>query len=149
MTPETFIKARLAAFAYEEAADTGSANSMLAVACVMRNRVRKGWFSGDWMKVINAAKDSSPFALTERTEYDLNANAFRRALQEIDDVVTGLFEDDLTGHSLQRKDGGLYYMDACYAEKGKTVRPWFEQKILKDTANHPRIAQVGMLYIFA
>lgn len=149
MTPENFIKAKLADYAWAEAFDQGGVNGMLAVACVLRNRQRKGWWGGDWMAVINNAKDAAPYESTW-PEPDLSRGDFRTVLQEIDDIYLGMYRDDLTGRDERdpkRKDGGLYYMNIT--AEGRTPRRWFEEKILADSKNHPRIAQVGMLYIFS
>ena len=142
-----FIKAKLAAFAYAEAAHCGGFDSMLAVACVVRNRVRKGWFGGDWLKVIANAGDAASLMYPPEVERppileDLTAPGFRRVLQEVDDIFLGMFKDTLT-------EGGLYYMNLTHAEQGQVVRPWFAEKILRDPANHPRKAQVSMIQIFS
>jgi hypothetical protein len=141
MTPEGFIRAQLAGYAYAEAFASGGYDSMLAVACVMRNRVRAGWHGGDWIANLNAAGEYQPFAPIEPFWVLTNPN-FRRVLQEIDDVHTGVFEDAYTS-------GGLFYLDSGLLQSGRDLRAWFSEKILKDAANHPRIAQVGNLYIFA
>lgn len=118
----------------------GGHNAMLAVACCLRNRV--AWYNGDWGRMLNAAPDLAPCCAPEHTEINMGSGEFRRVLQEIDDIFTGIFTDDFTS-------GGVYYLDALYADKGKAVRPWFRDKILGDPTNHRRVAQVGMLYIFS
>lgn len=142
MSPENFVKAQIAQFAFEEVGHMGGFNQMLAVACILRNRVRKGWHGGNWIAVLNTAKESAAFDPGPRIDFDLSSAAFRRVLQEIDEIYTGMFNDDLTNE-------GLYYFDTLHNEQNKTVRPWFAEKIIRDPANHPRIAQVGMLYIYA
>ena len=56
MTFENYIKARLLDFIVAEAFD---AESMLAVAQVLANRVNAGWQGGDWERVIRTAPELS------------------------------------------------------------------------------------------
>jgi hypothetical protein len=144
VSPETFVKAQLAAFAHREAYETGALTAMLAVACILRNRVRKGWHGGDWMTNLNHACEYAPFKreTTDPDEYDLTNGAFRRVLQEVDDIYSGVYGDEFSSN-------GLYYLDTGLLQSGRVIRPWFEQRILGDGASHPRIAQVGNLVIFA
>ena len=142
MTPENFVKAQVAAFVYAEAAHLGGYDAMLAVACVLQNRVKRGWFGGEWLKVIANASDTTALEGGPLRKVETFTPEFRRLLQEIDDIFLGTFADTFTA-------GGLYYMDFCYTEHGQTVRPWFQEKILRDQENHHRIAQVSMLQIFS
>lgn len=139
MTPEGFVKAQVAAFVYAEAAECGGHDSMLAIACVLRNRVRKGWFGGNWIAVLEHAGDTASQPITFPASYDLTSKTFIRVLQEIDDIFLGVYVDTFT-------DGGLYYWDS---QKPAPPKPWFVEKILNDGPNHPRKAQVGTIYIFA
>jgi hypothetical protein len=150
VSPERFMMAQLAAFAYGEVADMGGFNPMLAVMCCLRNRL--SWYNGDWGAMLNRAGDVAPHERPARTEINMGSGEFRRVLQEVDDVFNGMYIDELTGaidSGPEKREGGVYYLDALYEEKGKTVRPWFKEKIIADPHNHPRIAQVGMLYIFS
>lgn len=142
MSPENFVKAWVAAFCHAEAAHCGGHDAMLAVACVLRNRVKKGWFGGDWLKVVDNAAEASALTPKTYTPIDLSDPGFRRLLQEVDDIFLGMYPDSYT-------EGGLYYMDALYPTHGQQLKPWFQEKILQDGVNHPRKAQVGMLMIFS
>ena len=140
MSPENFVKAQIAAYAYNEAAHCGGHDAMVAVACVLRNRVKAGWFGGDWMEVLNHAEEAAPLTSTIAPTIALSNSSFRRLLEEVDDIFLGMYTDTMT-------EGGLYYFDVLHAQTGRDIRPWFKQKILQDQANHPRKAQVGMLLI--
>lgn len=139
MTAENFIKGQIAAFCYAEGAHAGGYQSMLAVACVLRNRRSKGWFGGNWLEIIAHAEESSAHELLPQPAIKLESADFRRVLQEIDDIYTGTYSDELTA-------GGLYYLDTL---SGNPSRPWFQEKILEQPLNHRRVAQVGMMYIFS
>lgn len=143
MTAENFIKGQIAAFCYAEAAHAGGYQGMLAIACILRNRRRKGWFGGSWLEIIAHAQESSAHELQAAAGFKLESPDFRRVLQEVDDIYTGTFTDELTA-------GGLYYLDTLFLDKpGLALRPWFQDKILQQPLNHRRVAQVGMMYIFS
>jgi hypothetical protein len=155
VSPETFVKGQLAALTYREAFAAGGVSPMLAVACIIRNRVEKGWHGGDWMENVNHANRYAPFEplpLIEDPEhgwidpdsiFDLSNGVFRRVLQDVDDIYTGQFEDHLFSSN------GLYYLDTGLLQSGRVIRGWFERKILGEPKIHPRLAQVGNLVIFA
>lgn len=137
MTTDTAVKAQLAFFAYSEANHTGQLDSMRAVCFIVRNRVRAGWGGGNWNRVINFAQRHA--AHDTRTEGpSLESDIFRRLLLEIDEIYQGTSEDGMT-------EGGLYYCDVT----GRPIREWFAKNIVQDQGHHPRVAQVGMLYIFS
>lgn len=143
MTAENFVKGQIAAFCHAEAAHAGGYQAMLAVACVLRNRRRKGWFGGNWLEIIQNAEESSAYDLQPRPAIKLDSGDFRRVLQEIDDIYTGTYLDELTA-------GGLYYLDTLFQDtSGTPLRPWFQEKILQQPLNHRRVSQVGMMYIFS
>lgn len=142
-----FIRGQLAAYAHGEAAHAGGFECMLAVACIIRNRQRAGWYSGNWMQILNAASDVSAFVTPSIAPgIDLSSAMFRRVLQDVDDIYNGTFDDELTGRSQQHKDGALYYVNTV---DSRPIREWFQDKIIRDPDNHPRIAQVGPFLLFA
>lgn len=139
MTADQFVKAQIAAFAWNEAGHCGGIDSMLAVCYVLRNRVRAGWFGGDWMSVLNGTEQSSAFELGQPKKMDIGSEVFRRLLMQIDDIYQGVAIDNLTYE-------GLYYIETL--SRGRFPRDWFLRNIVSNFANHPRIAQVGMIQIF-
>lgn len=139
MTPEMFIRGQIAAYAHAEGSLAGGFQGMLAIACIVRNRQMAGWYSGNWMHILNTAHDVSAHEERHRPSIDLTCPMFRRVLQEVDDIYTGTFDDDLTS-------GAFYFLET---NDTRPIRPWFQQKIIRDHANHPRIAQVGTLILFA
>jgi len=141
LTTDAFVRAQLAAFAYSEAFACGSLDGMVAVAQVLRTRVRRGWHGGSWMANLNQTGAYAPYQPIEQ-EFDIGNERFRNLLQDVDDIYSGIDEPLWEGD-------GLYYCDPLLLQSGRVMRPWFEQRILGDGAHHPRIAQVGTLLIFA
>ena len=141
MTPETFIKAQIAAFAFQEAAALGSVEPMLAVACVLRNRIKAGWYGGDWVEGLNCAGDVGALEPKAPAPLAITSQPFRKLLVAVEDIYAGTYADELTS-------GGLYYMNSLYDTQGSRLRGWFKDQILTQGQRHRRIAQVGMLWIF-
>lgn len=157
MTPENVIKAEIVQIAVHEAGPSAGYDQMAAIACVLRNRLKKGWQGGSWQEIIRHAGEVAPLEDRPRSPVvDLTRPDIRRLLADVDDIYSGMFKDTFTGIPegtgtvlpAAKKIGGLYYADALWQDFG-VLRPWFQSKILNDPANHPRIAQVGTLYIFS
>lgn len=143
MTGESFVKAQLAAYAYTEGSAAGGAMHMRAICQVIRNRVYAGWCGGDWMENLNRADEWSAFEPSKKKKFDLRDELFRRILQEVDDVYTGAYTDPLCADA-------LYFYDLLRQDgKNGDRHIWFTNNILRRADAHPRIAQVGMLYLFS
>lgn len=140
MIPDNFVKARLAAYAYKEMQACGY-KSMLAVAFILRNRVRAGW-GNDWNTCLNNAPRFSAFEPRSETIVDLTGSDLQKLLSDIDEVYSGSRGDNLT-------EGGLYYYDTLRQDgKDGAQHKWFVEKIVQDAKSHPRVAQVGMVHIY-
>lgn len=142
MTYENYIKARLVDFACDEAYHYGDIESVLAVAQVIANRVNAGWYGGDWKAVIDDAQKSAG-TRTERKPINPRDLNFRRILAAIDDVYHGTFDDSSVN---QEGDDGV--APSLYYGELHQPQDWFRDNILRDLANHPRIAKVGQLTFF-
>ena len=142
MTGETFIKAQLAYFAQQQVGHMGGRDAMLAVLCILRNRVKAGWYGGDWIQNLNHAEERGSLEPIAPLPIDLTSPAFRRLLVDVEDVYQGQYKDELTR-------GGLYFLDSIFESHGRQVRPWFTDNILRQSHRHHRVAQVGMLWIFS
>jgi hypothetical protein len=137
---DNFVKARLASFAYREMNGCGY-KAMLAVAYIIRNRVRAGW-GNDWNTCLNSAGKFSAFELRPETTVELTSSDFTRLLADVEEIYSGNRADTLT-------EGGLYYYDVLRQDKKDTPQHrWFAEKIMQDAKNHPRVAQVGMVHIY-
>lgn len=142
MIADSFVKARLASYAYNEMRLSGY-KAMLAVVFIIRNRVRAGW-TGDWNTALNQAPRFSAFeARPEATIIELSNPEFQKLLVDIEDVYSGNKSDPMT-------EGGLYYYDTLRKaeERDQKQQDWFVNHIIQDPKNHPRIAQVGMVHIY-
>ena len=141
MTTDQFVKARLIQHCYDEGKQGGH-QAMLAMAFILRNRVRKGWAGGDWGTIINTLDQHSAFESRPFSRIDLNDQNLRRLLIEIDELYSGVMEDEIT-------DEGLYYYDTLRQDgKNGDRHRWFVEKILQNPKAHPKVAQVGMIFIF-
>ena len=143
MTYENYIKAQLVQFACETAYHYGDFDSVMAVAQVIANRVKAGWFGGEWILVIADAPNSIG---TEPPHQTINPRdlLFRRILSQIDDIYHGTADDSSV--NVETEDGvvpSLYF-----AELHNLNNEWFRENITRDLANHPRLATVGQLTFF-
>lgn len=138
MTNKDFIKSEICRLSYSDAGNI-SANAVLAVAFVLRNRVNAGW--GDWLSVLNSRGDflADHDYLSKSRVFDPREPVLRQVIERIDGVYDGSIEDKITA-------GGLYYADITsliYNPKSA-----FGVNIVGKPDEHPRVAQVGNLTIF-
>lgn len=115
---------------------------MLAIAFILRNRVQRGWGGGDWGSVINSLDHYSAFEPKPQSQIELTDQNLRRLLIEIDELYSGEMPDVMT-------EKGLYYYDTLRQDgKSGDRHRWFVEKILQQPKEHPKVAQVGMIFIF-
>jgi hypothetical protein len=138
MTAENFIKSQLALMAWREAHRYGGIDNMIAVAFVIRNRVKAGWHGGDWLDVMSNHYTFSAEAQAASAQElpDVRETHFRVVLQKIDDLFAGMMVDKMTEEALY------------YAELHNITREWFTINILRKPEEHPRIAQIGPVTFF-
>jgi hypothetical protein len=135
MTSDTLIKAQLVAFAYDEAVSRGDVNSMLAVACVIRNRVQAGW--GDWLDVMFAHDEVAGNDFDNPVKkLDLGNTNLQTLMREVEDIYHGVFLDELT-------DKCVYY---CFVER--PIRDWFAKHIIQRPQDHPQTATIGTMKLY-
>jgi hypothetical protein len=147
MTSEQYIKAQLAALAWREGYEQGGVNNSLAVAFVIKNRVRAGW--GEWLELIQRHETWSAYnhnELDHKSHPDPREPDFQRLLQQIDGIYDGSLQDKLTV-APKTKEGegrpGLYY-----GHLNKITREWFLENIVRKPELHPRTSQVGEVTFF-
>lgn len=153
MNLQQFERARLAMFAHDEAAHTGSLDAMKAVCYIMRNRAKAGWHDGTLLSVIEAAHESSGNEpRSDRKPISASDRNFQLLLQSIDDIYYGQAEDTVRnvvcetqepGSTGKRRPGCLYYQFA-----NRPPRQWFVENIVRDNTNHPRRASFGLMFLF-
>ena len=99
MIAEEFEKATAALFAWREAGDI-SANCMLGVLFVLRNRVLSGWHHGSWVENVAHAEEHAPGQKTVNTYPDVRDPNFQQVLHFVDEVYDSRRNDNLTGGAL-------------------------------------------------
>jgi hypothetical protein len=149
---QQFERARLAMFAHDEAAHTGSLDAMKAVCYIMRNRAKAGWHDGTLLSVIEAAAESAGNDQgTDRKVMSASDRNFQLLLQSIDDIYYGQAEDAVKNVvSETQEPGGAKRRPAClyYQFANRPPRPWFVENIVRDPKNHPRRASFGLMFLF-
>lgn len=141
MTYESYVKGKLVDFVSAEAYHHGGADTMLAVAQVLANRVAAGWQGGDWLRVIATAPEYRGSVYDTALRPDPRDGGFRDLLRRIDDVYYGTADDSNVNNEQGQK--ALYY-----AELHNINREWFQENILSDLESHPRLAIVGHMTFF-
>lgn len=141
MNIATFERAQLARFAYLKARHTGSLDCMRAICYVIRNRVKAGWGNGTWLDLIeNDWKvEGNKFGAESEVELDANDRLLQLLVRDVDDIYMGMSQDD----TRKVVDNALYFM---FIDRPATT--WFRDKIVRDSQNHQRIAQVGTIALF-
>lgn len=135
---------------WQEAHEEGL-NGMCAVAFAIRNRVRAGWFGGNWIEVLsNLDKSSSKLELPITAIPDTRPYAMMQFMQIVDNIFSGSQEDNITikqGGDVQSM--GLKVPVALYwARLDQVTNPFFLENIIRKPEQHPRIAQCGQLFFF-
>lgn len=148
MTDADFICANLARIAYYDGFSEGL-SGMLACAFTIRNRVKAGWFGGDWIQVLSHHKEKAADLTPFPEELpDPKIRSVRFLLHEVTGIFSGARQDDITvsGQSVLSvaPPVALYY-----GHLDRVTNDWFLNSICRDYENHQRIATVGALTFFS
>jgi hypothetical protein len=156
MLGENFIKSLLALRAWQDGGQDGL-SGCLAVCFVIRDRVRQGWYSGDWLQLLANHRQYSWTDAPYSDELPSTRNyAFDLLLKEIDGIFSGTRENDITQprdalssvfsfNNAPAKPVALYYGRL----NDPNIREWFCESITRNTDNHRLIATVGSLSFFS
>lgn len=112
---------------------------MIAVANVINNRAKKGWYGGD--PYTNTIEKNQFSSMTVPSDPQLdkypdgNDVEFGKLLDKIDALYDGQLID--------RTDGALYY-----AVLADSTSSWFLKNIADNPTEHPRTAQIGQTIFF-
>lgn len=146
----------LALQAYRDA-ETEGISGMVAVALVIRYRVRAGFYGGDWLQVLSHHQDYAAVHNPHTPDLpDPRHPSFSQLLQQIDGIFDGRREDDIlvpnaTMGPIVSFDGQperpvpLYYARLDDPNIGQ----WFLENISRNTDKHRLIATVGNLSFFS
>jgi len=143
-----FICALLALQAWRDGREEGI-SGMLGVAFVIRNRIRAGWWGGDWLQILAHHKE---WAATEKPYSDELPDprnfAFRAILQEVNGIFSGARVDDIlvtvTNSILSVPPPPALY----YGRINDDLRPWFLESISRNHDQHKIVAQIGLLHFW-
>jgi hypothetical protein len=157
MTLNDVQRAALALFAAREAGEGGSLEQMKAIAYIVRNRVKAGWFDGQWLTVIEHSWESAGNLAKKRALLDPSNRIFQRFVADIDDIYYGAGRPTRVIHetpTAQRfaADGGELEAATSsalfWAWLDRPYTPWFNENILGQSRSHPMRAQMGLLAFF-
>ena len=139
MNISTFERAQVARFAYEEARSTGSLDCMRAICYVLRNRLKNGWGDGTWLWLMENHVHVQGNIVDGWASLDPQDRLLQLIIRDIDDTYMGQSDDDTK----------IVVDDALYWQFiDRPPHPWFIEHIVRDPANHPRVAQVGPIALF-
>jgi hypothetical protein len=152
MKDTAFITSMLALQCWRDGKDEGF-DAMMGIAFTIRNRVRAGWYGGNWLDILAHHQEWSATTATPSIELpDPRINSFMKLLQQIDGVFNGMVDDNIT----IKQDGvsnliitGPPPVALYYGRMDKIDNPWFLENISRKGELHPRIAQVGLISFFA
>jgi hypothetical protein len=155
-----FERAQVAAFAYKEAAFTGSLDCLRAVCFVLRNRVKAGWGDGTWMSVINSAPnvaahrpelvwDGSEGKAQQKPEPHLTGDdrLLQMIIRDVDDIYLGQdrMDDSVReiAATIDHRQPALYY-----AFVNRPQRAWFTENITRNSQDHAHVGNIGPMMLF-
>jgi len=152
MTHNESQKALLVHFAVREVGPKGSLEQMKVVCYCLRNRVRAGW--GDWMEVVEHAKDVAAHEAAVYPYLDANSRSYQMLLQAVDDIYyaqpkveswNGVkIDQDAQGDTIESAVGsGMYwrFLD-------RPLRPWFQQNIVDQKKEHAERSSMGLMLVY-
>jgi hypothetical protein len=159
VTPSDIQKGALALFAAREAGIGASLEQMKAICYCVRNRVREGWWDGQWLTVMEHAFEVAGNEPPPRFCLDLNARPLQRLIADIDDIYySGRAQKNGFRHDeapkAQRFAAEAFDLEdaiarSCYwCFMGKPFTPWFKKNIIEMPDQHPCRPQMGLMLFF-
>lgn len=145
MTGDGFILGQLALLSWREASRYGGTKSMEAIAHMIAQRVKAGWFGGNWLDNISNfySYHAQNVAGMEPFKFpDVREPNFRKFIQNLEEIYYGSSKDVLTVSPVGQP--GLYCAELSFVN-----RDWFKENILSKLDIHPITAKVGELTFFA
>lgn len=142
MTLNDLQKAALILFAAREAGDTGSLQAMRGICYAIRNRVRTGWYDGNWLDVIENADESAgnlPWRDADPVRLTVNDRGLQMLARDIDGIFYSGGDDEVAAAI----DNALYWQRI-----DKPIRQWFVDNIVRRPEDHGRRAQISSIVFF-
>lgn len=149
MTMTDLQRAALALFAAREAGPRASADQMLAIAMCIRNRVRQGWFDGDWLKVIENAGDTRANLPGPAVQLDPNDKNLQRLARDIDEVYFSRrdWAKNPSGDPMPSMDEAIGKA-TYWAFINQPFTVWFLENVIHNPEQHPQNAQMGLMMFY-
>jgi hypothetical protein len=126
---------------------------MLGCAFTVRNRIRAGWYGGNWLDVLAHHQEWSGTTQQSTEIPDPRVLSFMMLLQQIDGIFTGATDDHITikrdGEASRISLTGPPPVALYYSRLDRTDNEWFLNNISRCPEKHPMIAQVGLMSFFA
>jgi hypothetical protein len=149
MTLNDIQRAHLALFAAREAGASGCFDQMKAIALCIRNRVRQGWYDGDWIDVIEHADEVAGNPPGPRVYIDLRNRDFQILIREIDEIFFGRQDWDkypsrLPMPGMEESIGKATY----WAFINQPYTPWFRENVLSCPKDHAPKANMGLIMFY-
>jgi hypothetical protein len=152
VTGVDFLTAELARISWIYGGSEGVSGAK-ACAFSFRNRVRAGWFGGNWADVLSHHREVA--ATTEPLPDlipDPRESGFRTFLQDITNIFSGQAEDTITiaqdSMANYMKIGNLSAAPPpvlYFGRLSEITNPWFLENISRNHAQHRVVASVGTL----
>ena len=156
MTGSDFLTAELARLSWIYGGSEGISGAK-ACAFSFRNRVRAGWFGGNWSEVLSHHREVA--ATTEPLPDlipDPRESGFRTFLQDVTAIFSGQAEDTITiaqdSMANYMKIGNLSVAappSLYFGRLNEISNPFFLNEIVRKPDSHKRIATVGTLTFFS
>jgi N-acetylmuramoyl-L-alanine amidase len=130
MTPQDYEKCLLALVMWREARGEGSPG-MVAVGCVIRNRVKAGWYRGSWTENITHRNEFTSMSVLGdpgTVAYFMGGSESGRAAMSIADSLYSGTQPDVT-------NGALFYENPAIA-----TSKWFIDNVRN---KRPKVAEIG------
>ena len=156
MNGADFLTAELARISYLEGISEGVSGAKAISFCI-RNRVRAGFYGGNWAEVLSHHKEwSANLDPLPSTIPDPRQPDFRILLQDISGIFSGQAEDTITiaqdSMANYMKIGNLSVAappSLYFCRLNEITNPFFLNEIVRKPDSHKRIATVGTLTFFS
>lgn len=159
MTPKTFQQAMLVAYAARQTAyyavserrvRCGTVEQMKGVCYCIRNRVRNGWYDGDWIQVIENAEEAAAHDINPDFVLNSNERDLQRLLLDIEQVffTSGSDRNSASSFDAAADMGGFVDKAMYWAFLNRPVRSEFSATIMQDPTNHPNRGTKGLMMFF-
>lgn len=159
MTLNDVLRAQLALFAARAAGQGASLEQMKAIAYCIRNRVKAGWWDGNWLTVMEHSRDIEANTPDQPWYLDPTDRALQRLVADIDEIYYGgrpaggarVEQAPMIAQRYLAESGDMEEaIGKCvyWAWLNRPFTKWFRENVLEQAHNHPNRAQMGMMAFF-